>query len=344
MRWRWVLVLVLVVGCAPAIPATDDDDSTTSVDDDDSTTSVDDDDSTADDDDDSTADDDDSTGDDDDDDDDGTPFEPATPSWGPPPDPPSEWSLATCSEFAIWDDPSFGCTWDYEPEELCDGSELVSGLSPTTPPYCPAWDAWLLTPGEGWSPSASVSFTNVSALSPSVPVDYLELRQYFEYEWDDTSASGPFGQTAASTGTVCSNATDPTACMAAYSQLLESSQGSLRGAYDWFDWYALIYTRGDTVGSVGSAAEAAQFLAPLDAADAAFVWGAHRDAAGLSQVTTRTVPGAIELASTWLLWSYPVRGDAVVIRFPLDGSAWCTAAASVDFLECGTVLGVSPGR
>jgi len=100
--------------------------------------------------------------------------------------------------------------------------------------------------------------SRVEALSPSEPVDYLELR-------------GGFGSIERA-GALCSGATDRAACEDAFANLLPPgpwTTGTDGGAPAPGEY--IVYTRGDEVGAVGESA-IASFLAPVDdPAEAAFL-------------------------------------------------------------------------
>ena len=299
MRLLLLALLGLLVACTTPV---DDDDST--VDDDDS---GDDDDSTSGDDDDSTSgDDDDSTSGD-------------FPSQYP-------FDVGPCADFALWDDPAFGCALDWSKDDLCPDEQQAPDLEPSSRPYCPPHQAIL--DEAGW---LAVTMPGLADLSPADPVDYLELREY-PYAAPDATDS----EIDASTGAVCAGAQDQSACLSAYDAAVAAGLGELGPGMAPFDegrHHALIWTRGDAVGTVATHAELRAFLAPLDLDDATFatlMWGARIEGP-LSWA--RAAGDAQEVAAHTIVWTGPVRYDSVVVRFATNGEA-CIARAAVDTLWC----------
>ncbi len=110
--------------------------------------------------------------------------------------------------------------------------------------------------------SASVctngGYVPLVGVTPTVPVDYLELR---------SAASAPSSQNTR--GMLCATATDRARCMSAYAAINDPSGWSV--SLDGLT-QQLVFTRGDEVGVVATVDALRAFLAPVDApADAALL-------------------------------------------------------------------------
>ena len=146
------------------------------------------------------------------------------------------------------------------------------------------------------------------ALTPATPVDYLEWRSHVGGE--------------AARGTRCAGASDATAC--------EDAVASLTAPVD--AWAAmtsggapapltyLVFTRGDEVGAVGRDGLGA-LLAPLDAADAAFVaQAATQGTVPCCESRVRAVPGGHEVIVS-RTHTCGCQRDELLVMVGADGAA-----------------------
>ncbi len=104
----------------------------------------------------------------------------------------------------------------------------------------------------------------LDAVEPAEAVDYLELREVEDYSWGGETPEWGQLQIRDSSGSRCGGASDVAACEAAFEALsLESDLP--RGGWDIPVVRSLVFTRGDTVGKVGSLDALRGFLGPIDA-------------------------------------------------------------------------------
>jgi hypothetical protein len=113
----------------------------------------------------------------------------------------------------------------------------------------------------------------IGGLHPGTPVDYLEARTSRSPEPSPDAGAGPFVPAPSSVGTPCAKATDASACDTSLRRATAQGwdlDGILCGPAPYEKQF-LVYTRGDQVGTAGSAAEIVSLLAPIDSLEEARV-------------------------------------------------------------------------
>ncbi len=176
----------------------------------------------------------------------------------------------------------------------------------------------------------------LEGVTPSKPVDYLELRSDDYYSLDQPELyGGPSPSVLARVGTPCSGASDKAVCQTTLSKLFPPKLQSPK-AIDHFDGRYLVYTRGDEVGAVATQAELGAFLAPFE--------NAHDGALLLSEFTEHSLncdgPNARPSASTFEYFTETgyacgagTHRDAHVVRIESDGAV---NVLSTELLETGS--------
>ncbi len=106
------------------------------------------------------------------------------------------------------------------------------------------------------------NFIPLLGVSPTRPVDYLELRQRAVVD----RGLAPTSVTLLGIGAPCGLARDPAACMRAYTTATQAQSGwdATADAYQGPGRRTVVFTRGDAVGLVDSLDALAAFLGPIE--------------------------------------------------------------------------------
>lgn len=113
--------------------------------------------------------------------------------------------------------------------------------------------------------AATSQFDPLADLHPGVPVDWLAVRTHLPFVQD----GGVDWIDAPSADTACSSATDVPACMAAVGALPAGGWTANSSGFEPPSQTQFVYTRGDAVGTLDTAAALRSFLAPVDSANEA---------------------------------------------------------------------------
>jgi hypothetical protein len=225
----------------------------------------------------------------------------------------------------------WGCDASLTTAEICPEGEPNPDFD-WTQPYCPSfYDG--VDAESGWS---TIPFGRynlpVADLTASTPFTYLELRQREDFG-DATVLS--------STGIVCSEASLPETCDAAFTAL-SSEIGFPIGAGDYYAIGYIAWNRGDEMGLITDLAGLLDHFAPIDVlAEALLVlwsqghgWVADDPLSGGS----RQLGGGFEILGRDLIWTSDVRSDVFQWSVSEDGAIEELNRA-IHSVMCGAIIG-----